>query len=302
MLSIEDARARILAGLHPTDGEIVSLAAALGRVTARPVLARRDSPAQDVSAMDGYALHAQSGIVGARLPVIGAAPAGHPFAGRLESGQALRLFTGSVLPDGADAVIVQEDVTRDGATITLNAAAQSGRHIRRRGGDFRIGDTLIETGIRLGAATIGLAASADHPWLTVRRRPVVALLATGDEVVLPGEPVPDGGLTSSNSFAIAAIVEAAGGCPLILPIAADSEAAIAAAARPAAGAPTCSSRSGAPAWATTISSARHSPATASIPTSGASPCGPANRSCTVIFTSAPAPCRSSAFQATRSRH
>ena len=221
MMGIEDARARILCSLRPTDVEIVSLARAAGRVTAASIVARLDQPARDVSAMDGYALRSEDGGLGARLTVIGASPAGHPFAGRVESGQAVRLFTGSVMPEGADAVLPQEDAAREGDIVTVGEAVRAGRHVRRRGGDFAVGDVLVEPGTCLGARTIGLAASADHPWIPVRRRPMIALLATGDEVVMPGEPIPPGGLPSSNSFALAALIEAAGGAPLILPVARD---------------------------------------------------------------------------------
>ena len=230
MLSVEQARARILADLIPTTSEIVSLARAADRVTASAVVAHLDRPAHDVSAMDGYAARADTATPGATLTVVGAAPAGRPFAGRVAPGQALRVFTGSVIPDGADAVILQENVAREGDVIILDQPVEAGQHIRRRGGDYAAGDVLLQAGVRLGAAAIGLAASADRPWLTVRRRPTIALLATGDEISLPGEPMPAGGLPSSNSFALAALVEAAGGTPLILPIAADDLDAIAGAA------------------------------------------------------------------------
>ena len=135
--------------------------------------------------MDGYAVRAADAVAGARLGVVGAAPAGHPFDGAVGHGEALRLFTGSLIPRGADAVLLQEDATRDGETVSVNKTVQPGRHIRRRGGDFAVGDVLIEAGVRLSARAIGLAASANHPWLAVRRRPVIALLATGDEIVMP---------------------------------------------------------------------------------------------------------------------
>ncbi len=230
MLSIAEARTRLLASLAPTGIEIVSLAEAAGRVTAAPVIARVDQPAHDVSAMDGYALRSDDGEAGAKLRVIGTAPAGHPFEGRVRPGEAVRLFTGSVVPLGADGIVLQEDARRDGDTVVVTQAARAGRHIRRRGGDFASGDVLIEAGTRLQARAIGLAASANHPWLSVRRRPTIALLATGDEVVLPGEPIGLGGVPSSNSFAIAALVEAAGGAALILPVASDDTDAIADAA------------------------------------------------------------------------
>ena len=231
MMSVEAARAAIKAGLRPTGAEIVSLADAAGRVTARAVTARRDQPVADMSAMDGYAIRAVDGSAGARLAVIGAAPAGHPFAGGVGPGEALRLFTGSPMPDGTDTVVIQENTRREGDIVLLTEAAGAGRHVRRRAGDFGVGELLIEPGRRLGARLCALAAAANVPWLAVRRRPVVALLATGDEVVLPGEPIGPGGLTSSNSFGLAAFVAAAGGIPLTLPVARDDVEAIAEAAR-----------------------------------------------------------------------
>lgn len=230
MLSVEDARARIVAPLRPTSTEIVPLPDAWGRVLAEPVRARLAQPPSDMSAMDGYAVQAAAAPLGAHLPIIGHAPAGRPFEGAVMAGQAVRLFTGSVMPRGADAVILQEDVDRDGDAVTLRAAATLGRHIRRAGQDFGLGDTLIDAGIRLGARHIGLAAAANHPWLAVHRRPRIAILATGDEIVLPGEALPPGGIVSSNAHALAALVRAAGGEPVVLPIAADDPAAIAATA------------------------------------------------------------------------
>jgi molybdopterin molybdotransferase len=204
-------------------------------VLARPVVARLTQPPADMSAMDGYALRAADGALGACLPVAGVAPAGHPFGGALPLGAAVRLFTGSVVPAGADCVVIQEDVSRDGDRITLNAAAQAGRHIRPAGQDFRAGDVVLAAGRRLTARDIGLAAAANHPWLEVHRAPRVALLATGDEIVLPGESIPAGGIVSSNSHALAAIVRASGGEPVLLPLARDDVTAIAEAADQAAG-------------------------------------------------------------------
>jgi molybdopterin molybdotransferase len=230
MISVEDARARILADLRPLPAEVVALADAWGRVTAAPVAARLTQPPADVSAMDGYALRAADGTEGAQLTVIGTAPAGHPFAGSLGPGQAVRIFTGSVVPAGADAILLQEDATRTGDTVEVNETVRAGRHIRRAGQDFAAGDEVVPAGRRLGARDIGLAAAANHPWLVVHRRPRVAILATGDEIALPGEPIPAGGIVSSNSHALAALVRAAGGAPMVLPVAADDPAAIGAVA------------------------------------------------------------------------
>jgi molybdopterin molybdotransferase len=236
MIPVADARARILAAVRPVPAEIVPLAESWNRVAAAPVIARRTQPPADVSAMDGYALRAAAGAAGAELRVIGEAPAGHPFAGAVGAGEAVRLYTGSVVPEGADAIVIQEDADRDDDRVTIREAARAGRHIRRAGQDFAAGDVLLAPGRRLSARDIGLAAAADHPWLPVHRRPRVAILATGDEISLPGEPVAPGGIVSSNAHALAALVRAAGSEPLVLPIAADTLAAIAAAADAAAGA------------------------------------------------------------------
>ncbi len=235
LISVEAARAAVLDGLRPTPAELVALSEGWGRVLARDVVARRTSPPDDVSAMDGYALRAADGVAGAVLRVAGEAPAGHPWAGLVGAGEAVRLFTGSVVPEGADTVVLQEDCTREGDAVRLDEAAQASRHIRRAGQDFAAGDVVLRAGRRLGARDVGLAAAADHPWLAVHRRPRVAILATGDEISMPGEPVGPGGIVSSNSHAIAALVRAAGGEPVLLPVARDDRAALEAAADSVAG-------------------------------------------------------------------
>jgi molybdopterin molybdotransferase len=236
MLSVDDARARVLAGLAPTPAEIVHLADAWGRVAAAPVTARLHQPPRDVSAMDGFALRAADGVAGARLRVVGSAPAGHPWDGVLGAGEALRLFTGSIMPQGADAVLLQEDATVADGVATVNETVTKGRHIRRAGQDFAAGDVLLPAGGRLTARDVGLAAAGNTPWLAVHRRPRVAILATGDEIALPGEPIPPGGIVSSNAHALAAFVRALGAEPLVLPIARDEISAIAEGGAAAAGA------------------------------------------------------------------
>jgi molybdopterin molybdotransferase len=230
MLSVEEARSRILAALEPTPAETVALAEAWNRVLARPVLARLTQPPADVSAMDGYAVRAGDATEGARLSVIGTAPAGHPFAGQVGPGQAVRIFTGGYVPPGADAILMQEDAEAAAGTVTVKEAVRPGRWIRRRGLDFAEGETLLAAGRRLTARDVGLAAAANHPWVTVHRKPRIGILATGDEIALPGEPIPPGGIVSSNAHALAALVRAGGGEPLVLPIAPDDREAIAAAA------------------------------------------------------------------------
>ncbi len=235
MLTVEEARSRILARMQPVGHETVALPEAWGRVLAADVAARLTQPPADVSAMDGYALRAADAAEGARLRVVGAAPAGRPFDGTLKWGEAVRLFTGSVIPPGADTVLLQEDATAEGDTVRVDHPPAPGQHIRRRGQDFSNGDTVLRAGHRLGARDTGLAAAANHPWLPVHRRPRVGILATGDEIFLPGEPIPPGGIVSSNSHMLAGVIRGAGGQPTILPIAGDSLAAMAEGARAAAG-------------------------------------------------------------------
>lgn len=235
MIAVSDALDRILANLLPTGAETVALPDGWNRVLARPVEARLTQPPADVSAMDGYALRAEDGAVGARLRVVGASPAGHPFAGAVQPGEAVRIFTGGALPPGADAILLQEDAVSEEGHVIPTEAPRAGRWIRPAGLDFRVGDVLLSPGRRLTARDIGLAAAANHPWLAVHRRPRVAILATGDEIVLPGEALPPGGIVSSNAHALAALVRAAGAEPLVLPIAGDDREAIAATAAAAAG-------------------------------------------------------------------
>ncbi|WP_428392626.1 molybdopterin molybdotransferase MoeA [Lichenicoccus sp.] len=227
MLSVEDARARILEPLTPLSAEFVALDFAWGRVTARPVAARLSNPPADISAMDGYAVRACDTGPGARLAIIGAAPAGHPFTGAMSTGESVRVFTGSVMPAGSDAVLIQENASRDGDRLTVHEAVAAGRHIRRAGQDFARADIVLPAGRRLGARDIGVVAAANHAWVACHRRPIVALLATGDEVAFPGEPIPPGGIANSNTPMLAAVIRAAGGEALVLPPVADNIAAIA---------------------------------------------------------------------------
>ncbi len=230
MLAVAEALERILAALAPVPAEVVALSQAWDRVLAAPVAARLTQPPADVSAMDGYAVRAADAAPGSRLRVIGEAPAGHPFAGGVGPGEAVRIFTGGVLPDGADSILPQEDAEAADGTVTVGEAVRPGRWVRRRGLDFRVGEELLPPGRRLAARDVGLAAAANHPWLAVHRRPRIGILATGDEIVLPGEPVAPGGIVSSNAQALAALVRAAGAEPTVLPIARDDAGALAAAA------------------------------------------------------------------------
>ena len=155
-----------------------------------------------------------------RCALSAALPAGHPFDGQRRARQTSSACSPAAwCRDGADAILLQEDATAAGSDVTVNEAVAAGRHIRRAGQDFAAGDAVVPAGRRLTARDIGLAAAANHPWLTVHRRPRVAILATGDEIAMPGEPIPAGGIVSSNSHALAALVRAAGGEPIVLPVA-----------------------------------------------------------------------------------
>lgn len=228
MIPLEEARQRILTAIRPTGPETVPLAAGWNRVLARPVVARLTQPPADVSAMDGYAVRSADAVTGARLSMIGAAPAGRPFAGEVGAGQAVRIFTGGFVPEGADAILIQENAKAEGSSLSVTDGVAPGRWIRRRGLDFAEGQELLPAGRRLTARDIGLAAASNHPWLTVHRRPRIGILATGDEIALPGEPLPPGGIVSSNAHALAALIASAGGEGCILPIAPDDAGSIAA--------------------------------------------------------------------------
>ena len=227
LLSVDDALALILKDAAPTGTETVGLLEAPGRVLASPLAATLTQPPFNASAMDGYAVRAvDAARVPARLTVIGEAAAGHGFAGSVGAGQAVRIFTGAPVPPGADAIVIQEDTDRDGAVVIIKEAAQAKAHIRTRGFDFNEGQPLISPGTRLSTRHITLAAAMGHARLPVRRRPIVAILATGDELVEPGtRPGPDQ-IVCSNTYGIATMVEGAGGAARILPIARDTRAEI----------------------------------------------------------------------------
>jgi molybdopterin molybdotransferase len=227
MISVDEALDRILKGLAPVGAEAVSIAEAAGRVLAEPVLARITQPPVAVSAMDGWAVRAGDvAKVPATLARIGESAAGRAFAGQVGPGQAVRIFTGAPLPDGADTIVIQENTAYDDRAVTVRESAPKGRYVREAGLDFRAGDPGIAAPKRLGARDVGLAAAMNAPWAIVRRRPRVALLATGDELVRPGEPIGPAQIVSSNGPALAALVRAAGGEPFDLGIARDTRASL----------------------------------------------------------------------------
>jgi molybdopterin molybdotransferase len=230
MISVDEARQRILAGLRRTPPEMVALSEAWGRVTAAAIVARLTQPPEDVSAMDGYALRQADGGEGNVLRLVGSAPAGHPFGGLVGPGDAVRIFTGSLIPRGADTILLQEDASVGDGLVTVRETTVAGRHIRRRGQDFGAGDEVVAAGRVITARDVGLAAAANHPWVRVHRKPRIAVLATGDEIALPGEPIPAGGIISSNAHALAGLIRATGGEASILPVAADDRRSLAEAA------------------------------------------------------------------------
>ena len=237
MISVEEAQQRLIAMIAPLGAEQIALSDALGRVLAEDVVARRTQPPWAVSAMDGYAVRAADVLkVPARLKVVGAAPAGQAYAGTVMPGEAVRIFTGAPVPDGADAIVIQEDTERDGDVVLVNEGAPKGRYVRPAGLDFREGEVGLRAGRRLSAADIGFAAAMNRPWLLVHRRPRVAILPTGDEVVMPGDPVGPNQIVSSNGVALAALVTASGGVPVHLAIAPDDNSALQRIAAGAAGA------------------------------------------------------------------
>lgn len=208
LLPVEEARARILAGVKPLASENVPLAQALGRVLAKPLSAKRDQPPFDASAMDGYAVRSED--TATELTIIGTSAAGHAFKGKLKSGEAIRIFTGAPVPATTDAVVIQENTTASGKTVTILQPARASQNIRPQGLDFRKGETLLPAAIRLNARDIGLAAAMNCDILSVRRNPVVAVIATGDELVLPGKKPRADQIVSSNSNALVAMAESFG--------------------------------------------------------------------------------------------
>jgi molybdopterin molybdotransferase len=237
MISVEEAQRLILAPLAPVGGEMVGLAEALGRVLAQDVAARATHPPADVSAMDGWALRSQDAAQpGASLTVIGESAAGHVFQGEVGPGQAARIFTGAHMPKGADCVVMQEDCKAEAGQVTLSIAAQPGSHVRPKGLDFAEGRVLLEAGWRVTARDIALLAAMNIPWVKVRRRPRIAILSSGDELALPGEPLPEGGIPASNSLGLAAFCRVLGADPVDLGIAPDDSQGLQTLARGAMGA------------------------------------------------------------------
>ncbi|MEM7427793.1 MAG: gephyrin-like molybdotransferase Glp [Pseudomonadota bacterium] len=225
---VKQAKDEILHGVKPTPVEKVPLAKAAGRILARDLKAGRDQPPFDSSAMDGYAVVGRDVMrTPAELQVIGEAPAGRAFDGVVKPGQAVRIFTGAPLPKGSDTVVIQEDCDKDGDRVTVRESAKHAAFVRQKGLDFKRGEKLIEAGQLLGARETAIAAAMNHAAVPVRRRPRIAIMPTGDELVDPGvKPRPDQ-IVSSNNFALAAMISRYGGEPVDLGIVPDDEAALA---------------------------------------------------------------------------
>lgn len=223
-LTVEDALSRVLDDVKPiSDIETVSLFEAEGRVLAKPVVAHLTQPPFTASAMDGYAVRgADVAVLPASLRVIGESAAGHAFSTPIGAGEAVRIFTGAPLPPGADAIVIQEDTVRDSDLVRVVSGSPDGEHVRPKGGDFTADQVVLEAGREADARAVTLAAAAGNATLVVRRRPIVALLATGDELVMPGEMPRADQIVCSNPFGIAAMVRQAGGVPTFLGIARDT--------------------------------------------------------------------------------
>ena len=234
MISVEEAQARVVAGVEPLPAETVSLTDAAGRILASSLTARRQQPPFAASAMDGYAVRAVDlTSAPATLAQVGAVQAGGWYEGTLQPGECVRIFTGAPLPAGADTVIIQENTEANGTQILVKESEPPGRHVRPAGLDFQEGDQRLGPGQRLTPRRLALAAAMNHPWLPVIRRPRVAILATGDEIVFPGEPILQSQIVASTSAALVGFVQAHGGEPALLGVAADTVPSLRAAAQSA---------------------------------------------------------------------
>lgn len=221
MITVNDALDHLFALVTPTDAETVPLARAAGRVLTAPVTAARAQPPFDASAMDGYAVTGPEPNRGATYKIVGTSAAGAGFFGALRPGEAVRIFTGAPVPPGATHIVIQEDAEVDGTTLRFAPDYDwNGQYIRKTGCDFPAGFRL-DAPRRLRPTDVALLASMNAPEVQVARKPVVAIIATGNELVQPGETPGDDQIFTSNTFALAAMVDAAGGQPRVLPIARD---------------------------------------------------------------------------------
>ena len=223
MISVSDATELLTE--HHFQRPIVSmpLAKTMGAILAEDIKAKITLPPLAASAMDGYAVKLDDvRKAGAKLTVIGESPAGHPFQGTVNTGEAVRIFTGGAVPNGADHIVIQENAERDGETLTTLFDNDASRHIRRAGIDFKTGDTLLTKGTRIGPMHIAIAAAANHAALPIYKRPIVALIANGDELKAPGSEIGDTDIISSNPAGLGALIRQWGGEVIDMGIASDS--------------------------------------------------------------------------------
>lgn len=225
MISVADALAHLFDLAQPLETEVVALKQANGRILAQDATARRDQPPFSASAMDGYAVRDVDVKAGATLTMIGESAAGHRFDGAISDGECIRIFTGAPLPAGADRIIIQEDVTAAGNQITLGDRLDRNAYVRAKGFDFKDGDTIAAAKI-LRPSDIALLAAMNVAEVTVTRKPKVAILSTGDELVMPGENPSEDQIIASNSFGLYAMLTDLGCAPRLLPIAHDNEASL----------------------------------------------------------------------------
>ncbi|MEO1660584.1 MAG: molybdopterin molybdotransferase MoeA [Pseudomonadota bacterium] len=236
LISVDDALALIERHRPRLETETVALASACGRTLAAPIIARRTHPPQSMSAMDGYAVRlADVRAAKSSLHVVGEAPAGRPFEGRLNAGEAVRIFTGGVVPEGADHIIIQENTARDGDKVTSFNGYDQPAHIRRAGIDFRENDVLTSEGVILRPEHLSIAAAANTATVEVSRPIRVGLFSNGDELKPPGSQLAPGEIVNSNPYGLKSLIESWGGEALDLGIARDDPAAIQALIERAAG-------------------------------------------------------------------
>lgn len=211
MISVEQAWSRILGGIKPLKTEEISITYALGRTLAEDIRAERTTPADDSSAMDGYAVRfGDLETLPKKLEIIGEVPAGSPFPGSVGKNQCVRIFTGGIVPFGADTVVIQENTERTDNWVSILKAPEKGRNIRKAGMDFSAGDALVEAGKPLNERDISLISAGNHGKIKVFRRPTVALIANGDELVSPGGKLTPGSVINSNTPALTALVQTVG--------------------------------------------------------------------------------------------
>ncbi|SVD18867.1 uncharacterized protein METZ01_LOCUS371721, partial [marine metagenome] len=216
------ARQRILRSLKTLPHEDVAISEALGRVLAQDIQARRTQPPTDISAMDGYAARSSDlSNIPKTLKMIGESPAGGSFGGTVGQNETVRIFTGGPLPKGADTVVIQENTVPNGELISVKESARAGQYIRKAGLDFNEGEIGLRAGRILSARDIALAAAMNFPWLPVYRKPRISILATGDEIVRPGDPIGPNQIVSSNAIALQAFIEVCGGFAVDLGISPD---------------------------------------------------------------------------------